>query len=256
MGRPHKYRKISNIVPKFNNYHPKGINSQDVNQIFLSMEEFEALRLRYYEDLKQTDAAQKMQISQTTFSRILSKAYRKITKALVEGYGIAIQTEIMPLPIQPILPISSIPPRYGRRRHGRAFHSIENFPQRGSSKPLGNNSFKVDQDKSFQLDQTPNWIPRPTDPKSQEMQVIVFKGWGCLNCGFVFQTSTQSDENLIERNDKKVGEFAEERNYKDHKNLEKKEISSSQSLTTKQKPICPKCNSKKTYQLIKKLSPD
>ena len=93
MGRPHKFRKLSSERPKFTRYNPRGMDPDDSQTLFLSLEEFEALRLRHYLNLKQTEAASKMAISQTTFSRILAKVYQKITKAFVEGYGIAIQTQ-------------------------------------------------------------------------------------------------------------------------------------------------------------------
>ncbi len=90
MGRPHKYRNISDIRPKSNLYHPEGI--KDAEKIFLTAEEFEALRLRNYAHKKQTDAADEMSISQTTYSRIVSRAYEKLVKAFIEGYAISIQS--------------------------------------------------------------------------------------------------------------------------------------------------------------------
>ena len=90
--RPHKYRKISQFRPRFNYFRPKDMNRENFEKIYLTAEEFEALRLKHYENLKQNDAAEKMCISQTTFSRILVSAHQKITKALVEGLGITIQS--------------------------------------------------------------------------------------------------------------------------------------------------------------------
>ncbi len=58
--------------------------------IELSAEEVEALRLRNMKNLEQEEAAQKMNTSQSTFQRILSSAYKKITEALVEGKAIKI----------------------------------------------------------------------------------------------------------------------------------------------------------------------
>jgi len=58
--------------------------------IELTTEEAEALRLRNIEDLEQEEAAKKMNTSQSTFQRILSSAYKKITKALTEGKAIKI----------------------------------------------------------------------------------------------------------------------------------------------------------------------
>ena len=56
----------------------------------LTAEEVEALRLRNIKDLEQEEAAKKMNTSQSTFQRILSSAYKKITEALIEGKAIKI----------------------------------------------------------------------------------------------------------------------------------------------------------------------
>jgi predicted DNA-binding protein (UPF0251 family) len=58
--------------------------------IELTTEEAEALRLRNMKDLEQEKAAQKMNTSQSTFQRILSSAYKKITRAIIEGKAIKI----------------------------------------------------------------------------------------------------------------------------------------------------------------------
>ena len=49
--------------------------------IELTTEEVEALRLRNIKNLEQEEAAKKMNTSQSTFQRILSSAYKKITEA-------------------------------------------------------------------------------------------------------------------------------------------------------------------------------
>jgi predicted DNA-binding protein (UPF0251 family) len=56
----------------------------------LTREEVEALRLKNIKDLDQIEAAKKMNTSQSTFQRILSSAYRKISKAIIEGKAIKI----------------------------------------------------------------------------------------------------------------------------------------------------------------------
>jgi len=56
----------------------------------LTTEEAEALRLRNIKDLDQEEAAKKMNTSQSTFQRILSSAYKKITEVLIEGKAIKI----------------------------------------------------------------------------------------------------------------------------------------------------------------------
>lgn len=59
----------------------------------LTTEEVEALRLRNMKDLEQEEAAKKMNTSQSTFQRILSSAYKKITEALINGKAIRIIRE-------------------------------------------------------------------------------------------------------------------------------------------------------------------
>jgi len=56
----------------------------------LTTEEAESLRLKNMKDLDQEEAAKKMNTSQSTFQRILSSAYKKITEALIEGKAIKI----------------------------------------------------------------------------------------------------------------------------------------------------------------------
>lgn len=58
--------------------------------ITMSIAEFEAMRLKHYINLTQKDAADKMNVSQPTFSRVLDSAHNKITKALIEGKQIRV----------------------------------------------------------------------------------------------------------------------------------------------------------------------
>ncbi len=56
----------------------------------LTTEEVEALRLKNIKDLKQSECAKLMKTSQSTFQRILSSAYKKISEALIKGKAIRI----------------------------------------------------------------------------------------------------------------------------------------------------------------------
>jgi len=58
--------------------------------IELTIEEAEALRLTNMKDLEQEEAAKKMNTSRSTYQRILSSAYKKITEAIIEGKAIKI----------------------------------------------------------------------------------------------------------------------------------------------------------------------
>ena len=61
-----------------------------LDEIELTTEEVEALRLKNIKDLDQAECAKQMKISTSTFQRTLSSAYKKITQALVEGHAIKI----------------------------------------------------------------------------------------------------------------------------------------------------------------------
>jgi len=61
------------------------IEPQMANCVFLTVAEFEAMRLKHYTKLTQERAADSMGISQPTFSRVLDSAHQKITQALIEG---------------------------------------------------------------------------------------------------------------------------------------------------------------------------
>jgi len=59
--------------------------------VYLTLDEFEAMRLACLEELKQVDAAKLMKISRPTFSRILTSAQRKIADGLVNIKAIHIE---------------------------------------------------------------------------------------------------------------------------------------------------------------------
>ena len=58
--------------------------------VVLTISEFEAMRLKHYINLNQKEAAEKMGVSQPTFSRILECAHQKSTQALIEGKQIRV----------------------------------------------------------------------------------------------------------------------------------------------------------------------
>ena len=51
----------------------------------ITPEEIESLRLKNIKNLDQTEAAKKMGVSQSTFQRVLSSAYKKVSLALIQG---------------------------------------------------------------------------------------------------------------------------------------------------------------------------
>ena len=71
-------------------FKPRGVPLKFLEMVELTVEEAEALRLRNIKDLDQIDCAKQMNTSQSTFQRILSSAYKKITEAVIEGKAIKI----------------------------------------------------------------------------------------------------------------------------------------------------------------------
>jgi len=71
-------------------FKPRGIPLSNLEEINISKEELETLRLRYIEKLDQETAAKKMGISQSQYQRDLSFVLEKISKALIEGNAISV----------------------------------------------------------------------------------------------------------------------------------------------------------------------
>ena len=71
-------------------FKPAGVAMRDLEEVVVTVDEFEALRLSDFEEMNQSEAAVKMKISQPTFNRLLSSAHEKIAEALVEGKAIRI----------------------------------------------------------------------------------------------------------------------------------------------------------------------
>lgn len=89
MPRPRLRRRVG-FNPQIKYFKPRGVPLRLLGVVALTIEEFEALRLKDFEDLDQIDAALKMKTSQSTFQRILFSARKKVAKALIEGKAIEI----------------------------------------------------------------------------------------------------------------------------------------------------------------------
>ena len=96
MPRPRKKRTVE-YVPGKMTYKPVGQRLTNLPQVWLSYDELEALRLADLEGLYQTEAANRMGISRSTFQRALSDARRKVAQALVEGAALVIGQAEVPL---------------------------------------------------------------------------------------------------------------------------------------------------------------
>lgn len=89
MPRPKNNRKIES-PPLMQGYKPFGIPCRDLEQIILQFDEYESIRLLDYEGLLQEQAAERMNVSRPTLTRIYENARRTIAKAFVEGKMIVI----------------------------------------------------------------------------------------------------------------------------------------------------------------------
>lgn len=90
MTRPKKPRWVR-FDPEVTYFKPRGVPLSELEEVVLSVEELEALRLADLKNLDQTAAAKKMKISQATFNRILTLAHQKVAKALIKGEAVKIE---------------------------------------------------------------------------------------------------------------------------------------------------------------------
>lgn len=93
MPRNKCYRHIEGS-PNVTYYKPAGIPLKQLDEVVLSIDEYEAIRLADLEGLYQEEAANKMQVSRQTFGRIISQAHKKIADGLVNGKAIKIENSI------------------------------------------------------------------------------------------------------------------------------------------------------------------
>jgi predicted DNA-binding protein (UPF0251 family)/predicted Fe-Mo cluster-binding NifX family protein len=90
MSRPPKCRRVE-FLPDVNYFKPAGIPLRELEEVCMSVEEAEALRLKDLEGLEQEQGAEKMNISRPTFQRVLASARQKVSDALLNGKAIRIE---------------------------------------------------------------------------------------------------------------------------------------------------------------------
>ena len=90
MPRPCKYRRVS-FLPNVTYFKPAGIPMRLLEEVRLTLDELEAIRLKDMEGLEQEQGAEKMNVSRSTFQRILTSARRKTVDALINGKALRIE---------------------------------------------------------------------------------------------------------------------------------------------------------------------
>lgn len=89
-GRKRKNRNIDiNYIGVC--FKPCGIPKEELETVILYEDEMEAIRLADFESHYQEDSANKMNISRTTFARLIQSAHQKIADALINKKSIEIQ---------------------------------------------------------------------------------------------------------------------------------------------------------------------
>lgn len=90
MPRPRKCRMVD-AKPGVWLFKPQGIPARLLDEVYLPIEGYEALRLADLEGLRQNEAAAKMKVSRQTFGRILAEARRSVADALIHGLALRIE---------------------------------------------------------------------------------------------------------------------------------------------------------------------
>jgi predicted DNA-binding protein (UPF0251 family) len=90
MARPEKDRKVFE-PPAFKCFKPAGIRKGALEAVTLSLDEYESVRLADFQGLEHSEAAEKMSISRPTFTRLISKARKKLSDMLINGKVLQIE---------------------------------------------------------------------------------------------------------------------------------------------------------------------
>ena len=90
MGRIPNWRRVT-FVPEITYFKPAGVPRGTLQEVHLTVDEVEAIRLKDLEGLEQEKGAESMRVSRTTFGRILESARQKIADALLNGKALRIE---------------------------------------------------------------------------------------------------------------------------------------------------------------------
>jgi predicted DNA-binding protein (UPF0251 family) len=90
MARPRNCRQVG-LMPGSDYFKPRGIPLSMLEEVILTVDEFEAVRLADLDGLYQEQAAEKMKVSRQTFGRIIEAAHKKVAEALVKGKALKIE---------------------------------------------------------------------------------------------------------------------------------------------------------------------
>jgi len=89
MARP-KNNRIVYAPPFYTEFKPAGISINSLDEIQLSLDEFEGIRLADLLGMSHEEAANEMGISRSTFSRLIVKARKKIASFFFHGKSLVV----------------------------------------------------------------------------------------------------------------------------------------------------------------------
>jgi predicted DNA-binding protein (UPF0251 family) len=115
MARPLNKRQIGRGL-KERAFKPQGVPMTDLDEVELTLDGLEALRLADLEGLYQEEAAERMGVSRATFARVLTAARKAVADALVHGKAMEIRGGAVGRRSRERRPC---PVHGGRRRRGR-----------------------------------------------------------------------------------------------------------------------------------------
>jgi uncharacterized protein len=90
MPRPKCCRQVG-VMPYMTCFRPEGAVPPCPDEVLLSIDEYESLRLADLEGLYQEQAAHRMNVSRQTFGRIVEAARRKVADVIVNGKTLRIE---------------------------------------------------------------------------------------------------------------------------------------------------------------------
>ena len=90
MPRP-KSNRIVHEPPLYSEFKPVGLRAPSLEQVELTLDEFEAFRLADQLNLTHAEAAEEMETSRSTFSRIIERARKKLTDFIINGKMLTIE---------------------------------------------------------------------------------------------------------------------------------------------------------------------
>ena len=113
MPRPRSGRKIGHL-PGSTYFKPAGVPVRRLRTTTIDLDELESMRLVDGEGMKQIEAAEQMDVSQSTIARLLASGRKKVALALAHGEALRLEKGTAPLDFENK---SNVLPQRGR--HGR-----------------------------------------------------------------------------------------------------------------------------------------